>query len=95
MYGRPKKQKRTEHDKEGACFKLSKKGLLMKCNPCLVVGHNKATCKSSADEITEIQNALAETKRAHIEAVRAETAQRVRFNLSLCKSCLLCNYSKS
>lgn len=85
MPGRPKKHRRREQGEEGAGSKLSKKGVLMKCSQCLVVGHNKATCKATAEEIAEIQNAIAEAKKAQSEAARAEAAQRVRLYLSLDK----------
>ncbi|XP_074373472.1 uncharacterized protein LOC141713798 [Apium graveolens] len=55
MPGRPKKYRRREQGEDGACTKLSKKGVLMRCSQCMVAGHNKITCKASPEEIDEIQ----------------------------------------
>lgn len=83
MPGRPKKNRRREQGEDGAGGKLSKKGVEMRCSLCLTVGHNKATCKASAEEIEKNQTAAAETKKAHSEALKAQAALNVSNYVSM------------
>ncbi|KAK1372337.1 hypothetical protein POM88_028530 [Heracleum sosnowskyi] len=47
----------------------------MRCSLYLTTGHNKSTCKASAEEIAEKQVVAAEAKKAHIEALKAHVAR--------------------
>ncbi|KAK1355659.1 hypothetical protein POM88_048915 [Heracleum sosnowskyi] len=44
------------------------------CSQCLKAGHNKSTCKATAEEITDIQKTVTEAKKAQSEAARAQAA---------------------
>ena len=77
MPGRPKKARRREQGEEGARGKIGKKGIEMRCSLCLTPGHNKSTCKATAEEIAEKQSAAAERRKAHSEALKAEAARNV------------------
>ncbi|WOH07830.1 hypothetical protein DCAR_0727264 [Daucus carota subsp. sativus] len=65
MPGRPKKARRREQGEKGARGKIGKKGIEMRCSLCLTPGHNKSTCKATAEEIAEKQSAAAERRKAH------------------------------
>lgn len=71
MPGRPKKHRRREADEEGSGTKLSKKGIVMKCSRCLIIGHNKSTCKTPAPEVEENRKKAEEAKRVQSEAAKA------------------------
>nr|XP_017250900.1 PREDICTED: zinc finger CCCH domain-containing protein 18-like [Daucus carota subsp. sativus] len=75
MPGRPKKARRREQGEKGARGKIGKKGIEMRCSLCLTPGHNKSTCKATAEEIAEKQSAAAERRKAHSEALKAEAAR--------------------
>ncbi|WOH05035.1 hypothetical protein DCAR_0624447 [Daucus carota subsp. sativus] len=68
-----KKHRRREADEEGGGTKLSKKGILMRCSRCLVIGHNRATCKTSEAEVLENQKKAAEAKKAQSVAAKAHS----------------------
>ncbi|XP_063946796.1 uncharacterized protein LOC135151676 [Daucus carota subsp. sativus] len=73
MPGRPKKHRRRETDEVGSGCKLSKKGIVMKCSRCLMIGHNKATCKTSEAEVVESHRKADEAKKAQAVAARAHS----------------------
>lgn len=73
MPGRPKKHRRRETDEEGSGTRLSKKGIIMKCSRCLLIGHNKATCKTDESQMIENHRKAAEAKKAQSEAVKAHS----------------------
>lgn len=73
MPGRPKKHRRREADEVGSGCRLSKKGVAMTCSRCLVIGHNKATCKATEADVAENQRKAAEAKKAQSEAAKAHS----------------------
>ena len=73
MPGRPKKHRRREADEEGSGTRLSKKGIVMKCSRCLLIGHNKATCKTDESEVIKNHKKAAEAKKAQGEAAKAHS----------------------
>ncbi|KAK1363713.1 hypothetical protein POM88_039274 [Heracleum sosnowskyi] len=73
MPGRPKKHRRREADEVGGGCRLSKKGVVMKCSRCLVIGHNKATCKATEAEAVENHRKADEARKAQAEAARAHS----------------------
>ncbi|KAK1380321.1 hypothetical protein POM88_027065 [Heracleum sosnowskyi] len=68
MPGRPKKHRRREADEVGGGCRLSKKGVVMKCSRCLVIGHNKATCKETEAEALENHRKAHEARKAQAQA---------------------------
>ncbi|XP_074324236.1 uncharacterized protein LOC141661151 [Apium graveolens] len=76
MPGRPKKNKKREQGESGAGIKLGKKGVRMTCSKCLMFGHNKASCKTSEEEVKERhKREAAEVKKAQVEGARAHAAE--------------------
>ncbi|KAL8115171.1 hypothetical protein AgCh_021848 [Apium graveolens] len=73
MPGRPKKHRRREAYEVGSGSKLSKKGIVMKCSRCLMIGHNKATCKTSEADVAENLRKADEAKKAQAEAAKAHS----------------------
>ncbi|KAK1361480.1 hypothetical protein POM88_045954 [Heracleum sosnowskyi] len=73
MPGRPKKHRRREADEEGGSgTKLSKKGIVMKCSRCLLIGHNKATCKTPESEVTTAHSSVEQgQKKRRVEHVNS------------------------
>ncbi|KAK1403704.1 hypothetical protein POM88_003309 [Heracleum sosnowskyi] len=68
MPGRPKRHRRREQGEDGGGHKLGKKGVMMHCSQCLKAGHNKSTCKATAEEITDIQKTVAEAKKSQSDS---------------------------
>ncbi|KAK1379143.1 hypothetical protein POM88_025887 [Heracleum sosnowskyi] len=73
MPGRPKKHRRREADEVGGGCRLSKKGVVMKCSRCLVIGHNKATYKATETEALENHRKANEAIKTQAEAARAHS----------------------
>lgn len=73
MPGRPKKHRRREDDEIGSGCKLSKKGITMKCSRCLMIGHNKSTCKTDEAEAIENHRKAEEAKKSQAEAAKAHS----------------------
>lgn len=45
----------------------------MKCNRCLIIGHNKATCETTDAEVVENHKKAEEAKKAQAEAAKAHS----------------------
>jgi hypothetical protein len=76
--GRPKKARRKEEGEEMHPYKVTRKGLAVKCGKCYQWGHNARTCKAPENPKRRIYS-----KKANKRAVDTDAAPNRRQKLNV------------